>query len=360
MIRLAVIGLKHGKAHIENIYKLKDRAKLVALCAAHKTASRDLLASKYNVPFYTDYRLMITETKPDGVIICTPNHLHLEEVLFCAKRGVDVLIEKPIADTVENGKLIVDAINQSGISALVGYHRRFSPKLNLAKKLIDSGKIGTPIGASVIWVIHKPDEYFGSKDTPSWQTKYELGGGPLMINASHEIDSLRYLFGDIEEVQGVSNNAIRKFNLEDTAAISVKFKSGFIASILISDCSPSLTSYENTVGENHFYYQYEENCCFFFGTEATLMFPSFNLIKHPDIKGWQYPVTKENVSDLNLSNLEADPLYLEMVHFCEMIENKSSPFINVNDGLQTLIDIEKLRKCFDSSSVSLPNKIKPQ
>lgn len=344
MIRLAVIGLKHGKAHVENISKLKDRANLVGLCAAHKTVDRESLASKCNAPFYTDYQLMITETKPDGVIICTPNHRHLEEVLFCAKQGVNVLIEKPIADTVENGKLMVDAINQSGISALIGYHRRFSPKLNLAKKLIDSGKIGTPIGASVIWAIHKPDEYFGSKDAPSWQTKYELGGGPLMINASHEIDSLRYLFGDIEETQGVSNNTTRQFNLEDTAAISVKFKSGFIASIFISDCTPSLMSYENTVGENHFYHQYEENCCFFFGSEATLMFPSFNLIKHPSTKGWQYPVINESILDLN--NLYSDPLFLEMEHFCDVLEGKSAPLISAENGLQTLISIDSLRQRF--------------
>ena len=297
-----------------------------------------------HAPFFTDYQQMIYETAPDGVVISTPNHRHLEEVVFCASNGIAVLIEKPIADTIEHGKQIVDAIKQSGISALLGYHRRFSPKLNLAKEFISSGKIGRPIGATVMWAIHKPIEYFGTPTSPAWQTKYELGGGPLMINASHEVDSLRYLFGDIEEIQGVSSNASRNFNLEDSASMSVKFNSGFLASIFVSDCTPSLLSYENTVGENNFYQRHNENCCFFFGSDATLMFPSFNILKHPSIKGWQYPVTKSIAMDLSLLDLDKDPLLLEMEHFCKIIKNNIPPLISALDGLKTLTAINKLRK----------------
>lgn len=256
-----------------------------------------------------------------------------------------VEIEKPIADTVKNGMKIVEAINTSSTPALVGYHRRFSPKLNLAKKLILSGKIGTPVGVTAIWTIYKPDEYFGTGIKPSWQTKYELGGGPLMINASHEIDSLRYLFGEIEEIQGLSNNSVRYFNLEDTASISIKFKLGVIASIFISDCIPSSLSYENTVGENSFYHQYNENCYFFFGTNGTLTFPSFNFITHLTAKGWQYPVDQQTCK-LNLDELNQDPLLLEMEHFCDMIENGTQPLISACDSLKTLEAVDKIRKYF--------------
>jgi len=138
----------------------------------------------------------------DAAIIATPNHTHHEIGLQCLDRGLPCLIEKPLTDDLESGRQLVEAFERAGISLLAGHHRRYHPFVVETNKLLESGVIGTPVCASIIWAVKKPDSYF---EKGAWRLGAD--GGPIMIHLIHEIDLLRCVFGEIFEVCAITSNS---------------------------------------------------------------------------------------------------------------------------------------------------------
>src|SRR5690625_3287957 len=125
--KLAVLGLNHGYKFAQDIKTLED-VELVAVAGNDELAKER--AVTLGVSLYEDFKDLIDSCDLDGVIITLPNQLHLEAVRACAEKGIDVLVEKPIASTVEEGLEIVRVARDSGIRLLVGHHRRFSSKVS--------------------------------------------------------------------------------------------------------------------------------------------------------------------------------------------------------------------------------------
>ena len=143
-VRLGLIGgglisTKHIEASV-NI----SNGNLVALCDVNP--ERTVLAEELGIPFFTDYREMLVQSGLHGVIDGTPNQFHAEVGIFCAEKGIDVLTEKPIASTLEEGKRLVEAVEQSGINLLVGHHRRYFPLIKRAREIVQSGELGQLVG----------------------------------------------------------------------------------------------------------------------------------------------------------------------------------------------------------------------
>ena len=174
----------------------------------------------------------------DGAIVAAPTGLHEEVGLRCIDAGVPALIEKPICATVESAERLNRAAEQAGVPLLVGHHRRYNPAAAAAKRLLDAGALGRLVGISAIWCMCKPDSYYAA----AWRR--QPGGGPVLTNLIHEIDLLRYLAGDIIEVAGFTANAVRGFATEDSAALTLRFAGGALASVVMSDCAPSPWSWE--------------------------------------------------------------------------------------------------------------------
>lgn len=174
-IRFCVIGSRHGMYHVNNLLKITD-AVLCSICVLDMTEEKRQFMKTTGIKIFTNFDKMNSEVKFDAAIICTPNNEHHTFVEKCAKKGIDVLIEKPIADTVINANKIVEIVKKNKINALVGYHRRFSSNVNLLKRLITKGVIGRPIGATIIWADYKPDKYFYHDGQRKWQTRVAMGG----------------------------------------------------------------------------------------------------------------------------------------------------------------------------------------
>jgi len=190
-VRLGLIGggLISAK-HIE-ASKIISNGNLVALCDTNP--ERKVLAEQLKIPFFTDYQEMIKEVGLEGVIDGTPNQFHAEVGMTCAKHGIHVLTEKPITSTLEDGKRLVEAVQQSGIKLLVGHHRRYFPLIKRAREIVQSGELGQLVGVSMLWALMKPDNYF----EVAWRS--QKGGGPILINIIHEIDNLRFICGDVAQ-----------------------------------------------------------------------------------------------------------------------------------------------------------------
>ena len=120
VIGTGLIGIKHAE-----LINANNNCHLVGTCDVD--VGRRTVAEKFNVPFYRDLEVLLDREKPEGVIIATPKGLHSSNAEVCARRSVHVLIEKPIADTLEEAHRIVRVTDETGIHVLIGHHRRHVP-----------------------------------------------------------------------------------------------------------------------------------------------------------------------------------------------------------------------------------------
>ncbi len=162
---------------------------------------------------------------PDGIIIATPNQLHVQNGLEVVAAGVPVIVEKPIADDVAGATALVEAAEKAGVPLLVGHHRRYNPLIRKAKEIVDSGRLGTILALAGQFWLMKPDDYFDI----GWRR--EAGAGPVFLNLIHDIDLFRYLCGEIVSVQAHESNAVRGNAVEETAVILLRFASGALGTV---------------------------------------------------------------------------------------------------------------------------------
>jgi predicted dehydrogenase len=176
--------------------------------------------------------------------------------------------------------------------------------------------------------MYKPSEYFAAGP---WRRS--RGGGPILINAIHEIDNLRYVCGEIERVYAEVSNTSRGFEVEDTVSVSARFKGGALASILMSDTAPSLWAYESTMGENPFFHPTRGDIYHYLGTRASLTFPGLVKVHYADPArmGWQHPITATQ-----MKASRSDPYEEQLKHFCRVVRGEEGPRTPGEDALQTL------------------------
>ena len=139
-VRLAVAGAGViGKRHIEEVDASSD-AILASIVDPGPVGPE--LAAKYGVPLYQSLAELFERDKPDGVILATPNQMHVDGGLECVAAGVPVIVEKPIGDTVEGARRLVEAGEKAGVPMLTGHHRNYSPIMAEAREIVHSGRLG--------------------------------------------------------------------------------------------------------------------------------------------------------------------------------------------------------------------------
>ncbi len=340
-LNIAVVGLNHGWKFVEVLKKM-DGVNLVALCGISKPLHKKASLLMPEVPYYEGYTALLEamgETL-DGIIAAVPNDLHVPVTREAAKLGLAVMMEKPIACTIEEAEEIIEIVNKYKIKYMVGHHRRFSAKVKLAKKIYEDGFLGKLIGANVIWASKKPDQYFSH----SWRVEKGVGG-PLLINAIHDVDDLRFILGEIEAVQGYITNKLRGNEVEDSGSAIFRFKDGASATLLMTDASPSIWFYEACAQEDPFFHPSYKDCYYFFGDKGSLAFPSMELVTYDQQhgEGWHrpyqrylYPVDRVN------------PIEEETKHFCALIKGEEKPVITAEDATKTL----RIVKALEESSQS--------
>ena len=157
-VRIAVAGAGLiGKRHIEEVDAHPD-AQLSAIVDPGPAAPE--LAEKFGVPLYQSLSELFEHADPDGVILATPNQMHVDGGLECVAAGVPVIVEKPIGDTVEGATRLVEAGEQTGVPVLTGHHRNYSPIMTRAREIVHSGRLGSIVAVVGTALFHKPDDYF--------------------------------------------------------------------------------------------------------------------------------------------------------------------------------------------------------
>lgn len=324
-VRIAVVGAGViGKAHAEVI-----RAGEVATLAAvvDPTAAGKELAERHGAPWFADHDALLATDKVDAAIVATPNQTHLPVALGFIARGVPVLVEKPITSTLDEARQLTAAADRAGVPVLVGHHRRHNPIIRRARDLVRSGALGRLASVAVLSTFLKPDSYFDL----AWRRR--AGGGPVLINLIHEIDLVRFVCGEVEAVLAVTSNAIRGFEVEDSAAVILRLAGGALVTVTASDTAAAPWSWDMSSRETRFYPELPAtvNSHYLAGTTASLTLPQLDLWRYPGKAGWHEPIARETVAVDRI-----DPFAEQIRHLCAVVRGEEQPVISAADGTRTL------------------------
>lgn len=330
-VRIAVIGAGLiGRRHIEHVAACSEA--VLAGIADPSPAAREL-AARHHVPCFVDIHALIDGTKPDGIIVATPNALHVEHALAAIEARIPVLVEKPLADTLEGAEKLVAAAETASVPLAVGHHRRHNPMIQHARQIIGEGRLGRLVSVHSFFWLMKPDDYFDV----AWRR--EGGAGPVLINLSHDIDLMRYLCGEVIAVQAMDSHAVRGNAAEESCVVTLRFDNGALGTITLSDTAVAPWSWEHTTGENPVYPQTDQTCYFLAGTEGSLTVPKLEVWRNPARKSWWEPfeVTRHVAP-------KADPLPLQIMQFVRVIRGEEAPLVPGREGLAAMRVIDAVKR----------------
>ena len=338
--KLAVLGAGLiGRRHIDHVQQVPE-AELTAI--VDPSAAGQEIALDKSVAWFPDLGALLAQQKPDGIIAATPTQLHVANGLEAIAAGIPILLEKPIADDVASAEVLVAAAEKSGIALLIGHHRRHNPMIQRAKAIIDSGTLGRIVSVHGFFWLTKPDDYF------EIQWRREKGAGPVLTNLIHDIDLLRYLCGDISAVHAIESNAIRGHVVEETAVLLLKFDSGALGTVNVSDTIVAPWSWEQTTGENKAYPQTDQACYYIGGTLGSLSIPKLEVWTNDNRPSWLEPLRAERLYAVDL-----DPLRLQIQHFCRVIRGEEEPLVSGRERLNTLKVIEAAKAAARSGHLTM-------
>lgn len=207
-------------------------------------------AARYGIKAYHDLSEMLDNPDINAVSICSPHMTHPAMAVACAQAGKHILIEKPMAVDLKGCDLSIQAARNAGVRLGVISQRRFYEPVIRMKRAIDDHKIGKPILATVTVMGWRDEDYYRMD---AWRGKWSTeGGGVLVTQTTHQIDLFQWFMGPIDEVFGYWANLNHPFvEVEDTAVAVVRFKSGALGTILVSNSQkPGFYGKIHVHGEN--------------------------------------------------------------------------------------------------------------
>lgn len=333
------IAVNHIKAVVEN------NIDMVAACDIKLEKIDQLVEkTKYNKDFkkYSDYKKMIDENLDlDFVSIATESGIHAEIALYCIENGINVIIEKPMAMSMEDANKIINLSKEKNVKVSVCHQNRFNIAVHKTRKAMDEGRFGKLSHGSIHVRWNRNKNYY---DQAPWRGKWESDGGCLMNQCIHGIDLLRWMLGEeVEEVYGVTKQQFHDYlECEDIGMAVLKFKNGAVATV------------EGTV---NVYPQNLEETLYLFGEDGTVKIGGKST---NNIDVWNFK--DEDADDQNNIGLKEETenvygnghtsLFKDMI---EAIQEDRDPYITAVDGKNALeIVLAIYKSSFTGKSVKLP------
>jgi len=319
--RLLIIGLGSiGRRHLAFARKLLPEATIAVL--RHKTGS--------DIPEYADY-IFYTMAEalafaPQVAVIANPATFHISSAMPLADAGIHTLIEKPISTTTDGVVELLNSFNRTNTVLTIGYNLRFLSSLQKFKSMLDEKKIGE------IWSVHSeigqylPNWRPDSDYRQSVSARYALGGG-VLLELSHELDYLRWIFGEVKWVQAVlARQSDLEVDVEDSAYLTLGFAARNSARSLIATANLDFIRQDTTrsctaVGKL--------GSLRWNGIEGTVEFWA------PDQQGWQEVYKHQSTRD--------ESYVAQWQHFIDCVERETKPLITGTDGLKVLQIVEAVR-----------------
>lgn len=231
-LSVGVIGLGLGRIHVGAYAESAVVGRLV-ICDPDEQRLAEVKAAFPKVAkAYTRIDAMLEAEHLDAVSVVTPDHLHRQHATQCLAAGCHVLLTKPLACNLEEGRAIVRAAEASGKTFMVAHERRFRPSTRAIVELLRSGKLGEII---YIRADSAEDKRAQFRRSP-WYASPEAGRTALVGTGIHEVDLLRFLIGrPIQSVAAYSNSlGTLEFPGAKTTAVLYQFEGGAIGQVLVT------------------------------------------------------------------------------------------------------------------------------
>lgn len=227
-IRFALVGCGRisGK-HFEALKKHADRTDLVAVCDNNPERLKQAVETT-GAEGYSRLADLLEKSDADIVVLATPSGMHPSQTIRIAEAGRHVMTEKPMATRWQDGMAMVEACDRAGVRLFVVKQNRRNATLKLLKNAMDKNRFGRiyMVNINVFWT--RPQEYY---DQDAWRGTWEFDGGALMNQASHYVDLLDWLIGPVESVQAYTGTLARNIQVEDTAVMNIRWRSGAMGSM---------------------------------------------------------------------------------------------------------------------------------
>jgi predicted dehydrogenase len=242
-IKFALVGCGNiGKRHLA-VLDAEPNADIVAVCDIKPDRCQKASELYGDIPFYTDYTEMITTESLDIVDICTPHGLHAPMAIQAARKGHHVLVEKPMALSVEDAEKMVEVARRNKVQLMVVRQNRYNVPITLTKRALDEGKLGQVymVQCNVLW-----NRYRGYYTESEWRGYKDLEGGALFTQVAHFIDLMIWWFGDIVSAKTDLDRKKQFVEIEDCGNAILRFESGVMGSLTWTTCVYN-SNYEGSI-----------------------------------------------------------------------------------------------------------------
>ena len=310
-------------------------------------------AGVYQTQSYTNIPGMVEENNTDLVIVCTAHPFHLKSAVEAARAGACVLVEKPLASSLRDCDEIIKTCKENNVKLGVISQRRWYEPVRRIKDAIENGKIGKPVLATVTMLGWRDKAYY---DSDAWRGSWKTEGGGVLVNQSpHQLDILLWYMGEVDEVYGIWRNFNHPYiEVDDTAAAIVKFRSGAIGNILVSNSQkPGIYGKVHVHGEN--------GASAGVQTDGGAMFlPGRSGIAGPPVNDlWTIPGEESMLNDWIKQDTEifnsCDPtvkyIQYQIEDFLDAIKNNREPSVTGEEGRRT---VELFTAIYRSSRDNIP------
>ena len=248
-IRAGIVGCgKVGHYHAR-AYRAAPGCELAA-CVSRSPERAEEFGRAYGIPWFTSVTEMVEKAGVEAVSIATPHPQHAAPAVEAARAGAHILVEKPLATSLQDCDAILSAVRAAGVTAGVVSQRRFYPQAARVKQTIEDGKLGKPILGTVTMLGWRDMAYYASDP---WRGTWAGEGGGVLVNqAPHQLDLLLWYMGEAAELYGLWDTMNHPgLEVDDTAVAAIRFKSGALGTIVVSNSqNPALYGNVHVHGSN--------------------------------------------------------------------------------------------------------------
>ena len=229
MLNFVLIGCgRIAKRHSELLgHNQIAGARLAAVCDVVQDKARRI-AEQFSVPWFTDMHAMIRAVDVDVAVVLSESGLHAEHVVSLAPYGRHIVVEKPMALTLADADRMIRACDLAGVKLFVVKQNRFNVPVVKLREALDAGRFGKLVLGTVRVRWCRTQAYY---DQDAWRGTWALDGGVLANQASHHVDMLEWIVGDVDSVFAMSTTSLVDIEAEDTAVVTVRFANGALGVI---------------------------------------------------------------------------------------------------------------------------------
>jgi UDP-N-acetyl-2-amino-2-deoxyglucuronate dehydrogenase len=228
-LRFALVGCgRIAQRHAQLLGgEIVPGAKLAGVCDLIEERAK-ALGDQYDVPTFQDMHQMMRSVEPDVAVVLTESGHHADHVVALAEHGAHLIVEKPMALRLEDADRMIKQCEKSGIRLFVVKQNRFNVPVVKLREALEAGRFGKLVMGTVRVRWCRAQSYY---DQASWRGTWKLDGGVLANQASHHVDLLEWMMGDVTSVSAMCTTVLADIEAEDTAVACLRFASGALGLI---------------------------------------------------------------------------------------------------------------------------------